>query len=154
MDISSVTLRATIMHCLVSSMRNTNNSSYYYSRPVLCSVAKSNATVGYQFIALASGKSLCKAEGFSACALQLQLSSQTGQEMFWLGELCVGMLGGDSQDEVWMHHTALFVHCSSSDKSDLYDNTLINDECGLCCMQYTVAGCRVFISCIFCNTRC
>lgn len=81
-DTSSKTLLATLVHCSqVSSAKITNNSYYYYSRLVLRSVAGSNATVGYQFTALASGKALWKAEGFSACVLQLQIGSQTWQEI-------------------------------------------------------------------------
>lgn len=90
-----LTLDVTIMQLLVSSRRITNDSSYYYVRPVLCSVAKSNATVGYQFIALASGKLFGKQRDF----LPVCFSSCSGARhctKCWLRDVYVGMSGGVS----------------------------------------------------------
>lgn len=64
-DIFSTTLPTTLMHMLVSSMRKKPMILFhYYSCPVFCSVAESNATVGYQFIALAPGKLFGKQRDF------------------------------------------------------------------------------------------
>lgn len=89
-----MTLPATIVLRSESSARITNKPYYYYSRPVLCAVAKSNATVGRQFIAWFSGRALWRAEGFfSLCSLAAdQEPDMAGSS--WLGELNVGMFGG------------------------------------------------------------
>lgn len=78
-DIFSTSLPTTLMHMLVSSEEKSNDSSHYYSCPVFCSVAKSNATVGYQFIALAPGKLFGKQRDFSLCAIAQALEVDTAR---------------------------------------------------------------------------
>lgn len=89
-----VTLPATMVLLSASSARITNKPCYYYSRPVLCAVAKSNATVGHQFIAWFSGKALRRPEGFfSLCSLAADQEPDVARNS-WLRELNVGMFGG------------------------------------------------------------
>lgn len=91
---SSVTLPATGVLFSASSARITNKPYYYYSHPVLCAVAKSNATVGHQFIAWFSGKALWRAEGFfSLCSLAADQEPDMARNS-WHKELNVGMFGG------------------------------------------------------------
>lgn len=116
---SGVTLPATTLLRSASAARITNKPCYYYSRPVLCTVAKSNATVGHQFIAWFSGKALWRAEGFfSLCSLAADQEPDMARNP-WLGELNVGMFGG-----VGSRRKGFFFHCRS-----MKFEMLINDAC-------------------------
>lgn len=114
-----MTLPATIVLRSESSARITNKPCYYYSRPVLCAVAKSNATVGHQFIAWFSGRALWRAEGFfSLCSLAADQEPDMARNA-WLGELNVGMFGG-----VGRRGEGFFLHYRS-----MKFEMLINGEC-------------------------
>lgn len=90
--------------------------SYYYSHLVLRSVVWSIATVGYQFVALASGKLLGKQRDF----LPMCCNSSAG--VGTLQRIRPSGCGG-----IWK---VLFVRCGSSDETDLYVTSLIIDESG------------------------
>lgn len=93
---SRMTLSATIVHQPVCSARNPNKSYYYYSRRVRCTVAKSNAAVGYQFTFLVLGKALLRADGFfRLCSVPPDQEPDMARNS-WLVESDVGMFGGIS----------------------------------------------------------
>lgn len=85
-------------------------------------MGKSNATVGYQFIALASGKLFGKQRDFEPVCCSSGSGDLVCKKCRHV-EQYVGIFGIRRKYNCMCQHV-LFVCCSSFDKRDLYDNAL------------------------------